>query len=136
MLKESMTIRENADVKIVDVNEDLGNYVAANLRQTLEALEQQSTLKIVMNLSQVKHISSTAIGALVGVAMGLRRKGGDLKVYGLRENLTRTFDLVGASGIVEICASESSAAAAFQVRTYLSVLTPPKVYTMSLNKDC
>ena len=80
MLKEPVTIRESSDVKIVDVNEDLGNYVAGDLRQILEALEDQKTLKIIMNLSQVRHISITAIGALVSVAMRLRRKGGDLKV--------------------------------------------------------
>ena len=111
MLKESMKIRESAEITVIDVNEDLGNYVAGELKQTLES---QNTLKIVMNLSEVKHISSTAIGALVGVAMRLRRKGGDLKVYGLRDNILRAFDLVGAiKSIVEIFASETSAAAAF-----------------------
>lgn len=110
MLRKSMKIRESAEITVIDVNEDLGNHVAGELKQTLEA---QNTLKIVMNLSEVKHISSTAIGALVGVAMRLRRRGGDLKVYGLRDNIMRAFDLVGASGIVEIFSTESGAAAAF-----------------------
>ncbi len=113
MSKESMTIRKSAGVKILDVNEDLGNYVAFDLRQTLEELERQEIQKIVVNLSGVKHISSVAVGALVGVARRLRRKGGDLKVSGLNDNIRRTFDLVGASGIVEIYPSESSAATAF-----------------------
>ena len=76
-----MKIRENAEITVIDVTEDLGNHVTGELKQTLEA---QNTLKIVMNLSEVKHISSTAIGALVG-----------------------------AAGIVEIFSTESGAAAAF-----------------------
>lgn len=46
MSKESMTIRESAGVKIIDVNEDLGSYVAGDLRQTLEELEGQKIHKI------------------------------------------------------------------------------------------
>ncbi|MCZ6679400.1 MAG: STAS domain-containing protein [Candidatus Poribacteria bacterium] len=113
MAQESMTTRESADVKIVDVNEDLGSYVAADLRKTLDDLASQKTQKIVVNLSQIQHINSTAIGALVGTAKKLRQKDGDLKVYGLADNIRRTFDLVGASSVIESYNSESSALAAF-----------------------
>ena len=119
MAKESMTIREHTvsmaptGIKIVNVNEDLGSYVAADLRKTLEDLVSQKTQKIVVNLSQVHHINSTAVGALVGIAKRLRQKDGDLKVCGLADNLKRTFDLIGASSVLEIYDSESSAPAKF-----------------------
>jgi anti-sigma B factor antagonist len=111
--KESMTVRESADVKIVDINEDLGSYVASDLRNTLEDLVSQKAEKVVVNLSSVQHINSTAVGALVGVAKRLRQKNGDLKVYGLADNIKRTFDLIGASSVVEIYESESSCIGAF-----------------------
>ncbi len=113
MANESMTIRESADVKIVDVNEDLGSYAAADLRKAIDELVDQRTQKIVVNLGQVQHINSTAIGAMVGAAKRLRQSDGDLKVYSLADNLKRTFDLVGASSVIEIYDSESSALAAF-----------------------
>ena len=111
--KETMTLRENADVKIVDINEDLGSYVASDLRNTLEELVSQRVQQIVVNLSSVQHSNSTAVGALVGVAKRLRQKNGDLKVYGLADNIKRTFDLIGASSVVEIYDSENSAVSAF-----------------------
>ena len=37
-----MKIRENAEITVIDVSEDLGNHVAGELKQTLEA---QNTLK-------------------------------------------------------------------------------------------
>ena len=113
MATESMTIRDNADAKIVDVNEDLGSYAAADLRTAIDSLIGESAQKLVVNLSQVQHINSTAIGAMVGAAKRLGQNDGDLKVYGLADNLKRTFDLVGASSVLEIYDSEDSAIAAF-----------------------
>jgi anti-sigma B factor antagonist len=113
MANESMTVRDNADAKIIDVNEDLGSYAAADLRKTIDGLINGASRQIVVNLSEVQHINSTAIGAMVGAAKRLRQNSGDLKVYGLADNLKRTFDLVGASSVLEIYDSESSALAAF-----------------------
>ena len=113
MANESMTIRESGDAQIIDVNEDLGSYAAADLRKAIDTLIDGASQKIIVNLSEVQHINSTAIGAMVGSAKRLRTNGGDLKVYGLAANLKRTFDLVGASSVLEIYDSESSALAAF-----------------------
>ena len=113
MSEESWCIRQNADVKIIDVNNYLGSYAAADLRETLAALVNQDVQKIIVNLSQVEHINSAAIGALVGTAKQLRLKDGDVKLYGLTDNIRRIFDLIGASDIVEIYDSEDSALATF-----------------------
>lgn len=113
MSEESSRIRQNADVKIIDVNNYLGSYAAADLRETLADLVNQDVQKVIVNLSQVEHINSAAIGALVGTAKQLRLKGGDLKLYGLIDNIRRTFDLIGASDIVEIHESEDSALSTF-----------------------
>ena len=113
MANESMTIRDSADAKIIDVNEDLGSYAAADLRKAIDELIDASARKLIVNLSQVQHINSTAIGAMVGAAKRLRQYDGDLKVYGLADNLKRTFDLVGASSVLEIYDSESSVLATF-----------------------
>ena len=113
MSEELSRIRQNADVKIIDVNNYLGSYAAADLRETLAALVNQDVQKIIVNLSQVEHINSAAIGALVGTAKQLRLKDGDVKIYGLADNIRRTFDLIGASDIVEIHDSEDSALSTF-----------------------
>ena len=113
MSEELSRIRQSADVKIIDANDYLGSYAAAELRQTLIDLVNQDVHKIIVNLSEVEHISSVAIGALIGAAKQLRLKDGDVKIYGLAENIRRTFDLIGASDIVEIHDSEASALSTF-----------------------
>ena len=93
---ELMTLRENGDINIIEIKTDLSSYAASDLRRMLESLLSQNIGKVVVNLSAVNHINSTAVGALVGVAKRLRQEGGDLKICGLAENLTRTFNLIGA----------------------------------------
>jgi anti-sigma B factor antagonist len=110
---EFITTRENADVKIIDVKTDLSSYAASDLRKVLENLLMEKANKVVVNFSEVNHINSTAVGTLVGIAKRLRQNGGDLKLCNLASTLTRTFNLIGASSVVEIYESEKSAIAAF-----------------------
>ncbi len=110
---EFMTLRENADIKIIDVKTDLSSYAASDLRKILENLLAEKVNKIVVNFSEVSHINSTTVGTLVGIAKRLRQNGGDLKLCNLASTLTRTFNLIGASSVVEIYESEKSAIAAF-----------------------
>ena len=108
-----MKLREESGIKILEIKTDLSSYAASDLRKVLEDLLAEKVEKVVVNLSQVSHINSTAVGALVGVAKRLRQNGGDLKICALADNLTRTFNLIGASSVVEIYESENSALAAF-----------------------
>ncbi len=110
---EFITTRESADVKIIDVKTDLSSYAASDLRKVLENLLAEKVNKVVVNFSEVSHINSTAVGTLVGIAKRLRQNGGDLKLCNLAATLTRTFNLIGASSVVEIYESEKSAIAAF-----------------------
>ena len=112
-MTEFITLRENADIKIIDVKTDLSSYAASDLRKVLEKLLMEKVSKVVVNFSEVSHINSTAVGTLVGIAKRLRQNGGDLKLCNLASTLTRTFNLIGASSVVEIYESEKSAIAAF-----------------------
>ena len=108
-----MKLRETSGIKIIEITTDLSSYAASDLRKVLESLLVEKVDRVVVNLSQVSHINSTAVGALVGVAKRLRQNGGDLKICALADNLTRTFNLIGASSVLEIYESENSALAAF-----------------------
>jgi anti-anti-sigma factor len=113
MSEKSITIRESRDIKIVDVNENLGGHVFASLREILNELLAQKARQIVVNLSQVQHINSLSIGVMVSTAKRLRSDGGALKVYGLTDGIKQIFDLIGTSEIIEIYDSENAALDAF-----------------------
>lgn len=113
MANRPLSVRENSDVTVIVIEEDLGSYVASDLRETLEDFLISKTQKIIVNMGKVDHINSTGVGAIVGAAKRIRQRGGDVKVCGLSDTIKRTFDLTGASSVVEIYESESSAIAAF-----------------------
>lgn len=108
------TVRENGNIRVVDVDGNLDSHiVAGDLRKELESLVSDKNYKLVVNLSNVEHISSIALETLVSISKQARRKDGDLKLYGLSDNIQRAFDLVGASKVLEIYDSESDAVTSF-----------------------
>jgi anti-sigma B factor antagonist len=112
-MSETLTFRENDGICIIDIDGDLDSYTANGLRKELESLVSSKNYKIVVNLNNVEHIGSQAIGALVGIYKRVQRMGGNLKVYGLSDNLQHSFDLVGASKLLEIYGSEVDAIYSF-----------------------
>ena len=108
-----VTIRGDNGIRIVDVNCDLDSYTAVQLRKELESLVHQKIYKLVVNLSNIEHINSTSVGALVSLSKQVRQKKGNLKVCGLTGSLQSTFDLVPASKALEAYSSEVDAMASF-----------------------
>jgi len=112
-MPETSTVRENDDIRIIDVSDDLDSYAAEGLRKELESLVRDKNYKIIVNLSKVEHISSAVVSVIVSISKQVQRMQGDLKVYGLSDNLQRSFDLVGASKLLEIYGSEADAISSF-----------------------
>jgi len=110
---QGITIQERSGVQVIKVTQDLDNYGAADLEKELKDLIGSKNYKLVVDLSKVNYVNSTAVGMLVGIAKQARRKGGDLKVCGLKDKIRKTFDLLGASKVLEIFDSEESAVNSF-----------------------
>ena len=79
-----MKLREESGIKVIEIKTDLSSYAASDLRKVLEELLAEKVEKVVVNLSQVSHINSTAVGALVGVASGSARVVATLKFADLQ----------------------------------------------------
>ncbi|MBC8521484.1 MAG: STAS domain-containing protein [Methanomicrobia archaeon] len=112
-MSEVMTVRENNDIRIVDVNGDLASYAAVHLRKKLELLVRQRIYKLIVNLSNSESINSRSVSVLFGIAVQVRQQNGDLKICGLTGILRRTFDLLGTSKVLEVYSSEADAIASF-----------------------
>ncbi|HID56329.1 TPA: anti-sigma factor antagonist [Candidatus Poribacteria bacterium] len=110
---QGITIQERSDVQVIKVVQDLDNYGAADLEKELKDLIGSKKYKLVVDLSKVNYVNSTAVGMLVGMAKQAKRKGGDLKVCGLKDRIRKTFDLLGASKVLEIFDTEESAIDSF-----------------------
>ena len=91
--------RQKATIQIIDIDTDLIALSSVELRQILEQLISQNTMKVIVNLSRTRRIDSSGLGILVSKSNELRQRGGDLKVYGLSTTLTRIFEQLGAANL-------------------------------------
>lgn len=108
--------RQKATVQIIDIDTDLIALSSVELRQILEQLISQNTMKVVVNLSRTRRIDSSGLGILVSKSNELRQRGGDLKVYGLSDTLTRIFEQLGAANLEKfIYQNERDALADFEL---------------------
>ena len=109
----SFEIRSESGMDIIDITGVLDAFSTADAKAELKKLTDARHYKIVMNMQNVTYVNSTAIGAIVAVAQQVRRRKGDLKIYGMKEDIRKVFDLVGASKILEIFETEQEAVSSF-----------------------
>ena len=109
---------QKATIQIIDVDTDLIALSSIELRQIIEQLISQNTMKVIVNLSRTHRIDSSGLGILVSKSNELRQRGGDLKVYGLSATLTRIFNQLGASNLKNfLYENERDALAGFELNT-------------------
>ena len=111
---------QKATIQIIDVDTELIALSSTELRQIIERLISQNTMKVIVNLSRTRRIDSSGLGILVSKSNELRQRGGDLKVYGLSATLTRIFNQLGASNLKNfLYENERDALASFELNTDL-----------------
>ena len=69
---------------------------------------------VVFDMSRVKFIDSSGIGAILSCLRKLHNQGGALNMYGVREQVVQLFKLVRIDRIIEIHPTKQEAMKAFQ----------------------
>jgi len=109
----SFAVRTQNGVDVIDVSGQLDAFTTPDVKAEFKKLTDARRYKFVLNLEKVNYVNSTAIGAIVAVAQQVRRRKGDLKVFGMKEDIRKVFDLVGASKILEMFETEQEAVNSF-----------------------
>ena len=105
----SFEIRTQDGVDVIDVTGQLDAFTTPDVKAEFKKLTDARRYKLALNLENVSYVNSTAIGAIVAVAQQVRRRKGDLKIFGMKADIRKVFDLVGASKILEIFETEQEA---------------------------
>ncbi len=86
---------------VVHVDGDLDVYTAPRLKEALdEARTGEGSL--VLDLSEVKFMDSTALGVLVGAQQTSQSNGGDLRLVVSDPSLLKIFHITGLDGVFSI----------------------------------
>ena len=109
----SFELRTANGLDIIDINGQLDAFTTPDVKAEFKKLTDARHYKLILNLQNVNYVNSTAIGAIVAVAQQVRRRKGDLKIFGMKEDIRKVFDLVGASKILEIFDTEQEAIDSF-----------------------
>lgn len=73
-----------------------------------------SHLELVLDLSRLRFVDSSGLGAFISCLRRLNAKGGDLKLCGMSKQVRGVFELVRMHRVFDICATSEDAVRAFR----------------------
>ena len=97
-----MEILKRNDVTVITMDDRFDDAVARTLKGMVQNMSEQTTIKLVIDLSKTNFIDSTANGALVYSWRSVKKNNGDMKIAGPSSHLKSLFRLTRLNTVVEI----------------------------------
>ncbi len=102
------------DVAVVEIPvEELDASNTGELKHDIAPVLEANT-KLVIDLSRLRFVDSSGLGAMLSCLRQLTAKGGDLKLSGMRKQVRAVFELVRMHRIFDIYDTREEAVRAFQ----------------------
>jgi anti-sigma B factor antagonist len=106
------------DVAVVTVpGEDLDASNAADFKRAMAPVVEANT-QVVIDLSRLRFVDSSGLGAFISFLRRLNAKGGDLKLCGMSKGVRAVFELVRMHRVFEIFPTTREAVRAFEVSAH------------------
>lgn len=102
-------------INILSLKGRFDSYTVEDVRGWLEQIVETPQPNIVINLSEVNFLDSTALSALVLGMKQARERQGDLRLCGLQQPVRLIFELTRLDRVFEIFATEADAVQAFHL---------------------
>lgn len=101
----------DGDVLVLLAGGELDYAAAPQLRERLGGHSDAAGRRVMLDLSLVTFIDSTAIGVIVAAGTGLQESGGSLAIVCAEENtrVLRIFDIAGVSNLLDVYFSREEA---------------------------
>lgn len=113
---QRVTVSEHKDVKVVDFveNKILDEANIAEIGQQLTGLvEAKDRPKLLLDFSNVDHLSSAALGMLINVNNRVRQQGGQLRLAGIKPQIIEVFEITKLNKLFRILPTRADALASF-----------------------
>ena len=99
---------------LIDLEGEVDVYTAPQLKQQIINLLDEGVKHVIVNLSAVDYLDSTALGVLIGGLKRLRERDGRLDLICPNQRIKRIFEITGLDKIFDIYAAEEEALAKVQ----------------------
>jgi anti-sigma B factor antagonist len=108
-----LVIEQRGDVGVVMLPvEELDASNAAVFKRDMGPILDART-KVALDLTMLRFVDSSGLGAFLSCLRKLNAKGGDLKLFGMSKAVRGVFELVRMQRIFQICATRDEAVGAF-----------------------
>jgi anti-anti-sigma factor len=94
---------------VVTVEGEVDALTANDLDAALSNLLQEGQLRLALDFSKVRFISSAGLGAILRVQQGASKLGGELRLFALRDNVKRVFEIAGFNRIIRVASKRAEA---------------------------
>ena len=107
-------VEKVGDVAVVEIPVDeLDASNTGELKHDIAPVLEANT-KLVIDLSRLRFVDSSGLGAMLSCLRQLTAKGGDLKLSGMQKQVRAVFELVRMHRIFDIYGTREEAVRAFQ----------------------
>jgi len=96
----------DAKASIIDLQGEIDVYTAPQLKQQILEMLDQGVTHMIVNLTGVEYLDSTALGVLIGGLKRLRERDGKLDIICPNSRIRRIFEITGLDKIFDIFATE------------------------------
>jgi anti-sigma B factor antagonist len=103
---------QSGTIGVIEVKGSLvGGEETDELRSAVADFVEQGNKKLVIDLSKVTYLNSTAIGVLVSAHTTYSRNGGKVKLCGINKNINNIFVITKLTMVFEVCETRDDAVA-------------------------
>ena len=103
------TITAENKPPIIELEGEVDVYTAPQLKQQMIGLLEQGATALVVDLTRVEYLDSTALGVLIGGLKRLRERDGDMVLVCPSPRIRRVFEITGLDKIFDIYNAQSDA---------------------------
>jgi anti-sigma B factor antagonist len=109
-----IAVEKTGDVAVVEIPvEELDASNAAELKRDIGPV-LEANKKVVLDLSRLRFVDSSGLGAMLSCLRQLTGRGGDLRLAGMSKPVRALFELVRMHRIFDIYGTKEEAIRAFQ----------------------
>jgi anti-sigma B factor antagonist len=99
----------DSNIPLIELEGEVDVYTAPQLKQQMISLLETGKIDMVVDLTKVEYLDSTALGILIGGLKRAREREGNLPLICPSPRIRRVFEITGLDKIFDIYNSESEA---------------------------
>lgn len=108
----SMDTRSIGDaIPVIELEGEVDVYTAPQLKQRMVELLEGGVKSVVVDLTKVEYLDSTALGVLIGGLKRMKEAEGSLTLVCPNVRIRRVFEITGLDKIFDLCESTDEAEA-------------------------